>query len=752
MQPSPENGNDLKQVGVMDKSLLSLASVLQRRAWPALATFASVIGASIAYLVVTPSVYEVKGRLILDEKQVSVSELGRDLSQLSSHTPGGSSPLATQAEFIKSQRVLKEALNEVVLSGKESSTSLPPVKEFRKTLKVKLIPATNILELSYENEEPKVAIALLNTLLEVMVEQSRESIRSEAKSVREFLEGAIPKQREKAEAAEAALNEYRQSSGLVSIEEQTKSLVATIAEIQKEESIVAAQFEEANKQFESLQQIAGFNTIQKAYAGGRIGQDEALKQLRERLAQLDADLANGKSRFTDKHPAVISLQKERDRVSELYDRELARLDPGQQNIPAADVTADKLSQDLTNQFLSAQTHRLGLEKKLMVLQAERLQLQRQLDRFPNLEQSLSQLLRERDEAIESLKLLQNKLEEARIAEAQLVSNIRIIEQAELPSSPSGPKKKVVLVLAIAAGMVLAIGIMLLLEIMDRTLHESWEAEGLLELPMLGTLPDISVSALRLDAPDLFLDDVKLVEPYRRLLKTLEFRTQDKLRPIVVSSTVAGEGKSIVVSHLAAVSAMLSRRTLIIDADLHQPSQHSLFGAFREPGLTDAIANNVSLLELVQPTNIENLWVLSCGQVRSRAAGLLESPAMQSLLLEAAAHYDVTIVDTPPVNDCADAHALSRHSQGLVMVIRPNFTQKDILDRTVSELKANGVSVLGFVANQMSAKSEKYYREAIENALPPSKPLNRLASLEAPATTAPMPLQSVALRATQNGKQ
>jgi capsular exopolysaccharide synthesis family protein len=286
----------------------------------------------------------------------------------------------------------------------------------------------------------------------------------------------------------------------------------------------------------------------------------------------------------------------------------------------------------------------------------------------------------------------------------------------------------VLVVAIAFGSILAVGIILLLEVMDNKLRDASEVEELLKLPKLGVLPDIPATALNLEQPDYFLDNAGLVEPYRQLLKTLEFRTHKKLRLIVVSSTVSGEGKSLVVSHLAAVSAMLSRRTLIIDADLHQSMQHSLLGLPKEPGLTDVIDKEITLLHAVQPTGIENLSILTCGELRDRPASLLESPSMKSLLEEAAAHYDLVIVDTPAVTSCADANTLSQYSDGLVMVIRPNFTPREILVRAVSELTGNGVPILGVVVNGMTTQAEKYYRKPVKGYQPLSKPLKRLTDL------------------------
>jgi len=730
----------------MGKNISSLPSVLKRHRWPAIATFASVIGASIAYMVFAPPLYKVTARLMLDDKKVSVSELGRDLSQLPSGAPGGPSPIANQAELVRSQRVLKRSVGKIFPQGADSSQGKLVTKELKKGLKVKIVPATNILELSYQDRDPVLATRLLNAVSQTMVQESTEAIRSEAKSVREFLELEVPKQRTAAQAAEAAENKYRQTSGIISFEEQTKSLVESLATLEDQERVVSAQLQEAKAEVNALQQITDSSTLKNAYAAGRIGQDEELKDLRTKLADLDTKLVNARSRFTDNNPAIISLVRERDALRAIYNKKIYRVLPKNQTVTPANIASDELSQNLTSKFIVGETERLALEKKLRVVQTERGQLQNRLTQLPIKQQPLAALTRQREEATTSLKLLQSKLEEARIAEAQLLGNMRIIEQAQPPSSPDSPNKKAVLVLATVFGTILAVGVVLLLEVMDNTLRDASEAEELLKLPLLGVLPRLPATALSLEPSERFLDDVGLVEPYRRLLKSLELRNPKKLRIIVVSSTLPGEGKSVVVSHLAAVSAMLSRRTLIIDADLRRSRQHSLFSLPKEPGLTDVIGRNVTLLHAVQPTGIENLSILTCGEQHARSWSLLESAYMKSLLVEAAAHYELVIVDSPPVTSCVDASTLTRHSDGLLMITRPNFTPKDAVLRAVSELTGNSVPILGIVVNGMTTQDQKYNPYPIKDYQSLSKPRKRLINQQVPVKSTAMHWMSVLSRA------
>ncbi len=702
----------------MEKGISSLLAVLQRRALPALVTFTAVIGGAVAYLHVTPRLYEASARLIQDDRRVSVSELGRDLTQVSSGAPGGASALANEAELVKSQRVLEQA---IAIAFPKSNTGSPvkPITsgELSQGLGVKIVPATNILELSYKSKDPELAAQLLNAVSMAMISENTKTISSEATKVREFLENSeIPNARKRLATAEARESQYRHISGIISFEEQTKSAVGSLATLEDQERSLTAQLQEAKGRDTSLRQITDAKSLDKAYASVRGGQDEQLKTLRAKLTELNTKLIEARLRLTENHPAVISLVEQRDNLNKLYTGQLAGVSPGT-SVASRSVAGDQISQDLTSKFLANETERSAVENKLATVKSQRTKLQIRLAKLPLQQQPLIALTREREDATASLKSLQSKLEEARITEAQKVSNLRLIEEAKPPTIASSPKRSAVLVLATVFGTVLGTGMMFLLEVMDNTLKDASEAEELLNLPLLGVLPRLPAKTLVLQPADRFLDDVSLVEPYRMLLKTLEFRSSDKVQIIVVSSTLSGEGKSIVASHLAAISAMLSRRTLIIDADLRRPMQHTLFNLAPKPGITDVIEKRTTLNQAVQPTDVENLHVLTGGEFHGRPSQFLESPAMKSLVAEAAATYDMVIIDTAPISACADAAMLARQTDGIMLVTRPNITIKEVLQRAVSELQHNQIPVLGVVVNGMTQQTEKYLRYPVDNDRP-----------------------------------
>lgn len=693
----------------MEKGFWSVLGIVKRHGLPALVTFAAVMGGAWTYLRVTPRMYETSARLMFDDRRVSVSELGRDLTQTSVGTPGNN-PLANQAELVKSERVLKQAITIAEAQTNSTSKQVPiTTGEVSQGLRVKTIPATNIIELSYQSQDPQLAARLVNSLAMAIIRDNVKSISTEATKVRYFLEQQVPKARNQLKQIEAAENKYRSTSSIINFEEQTKSLVQSLATLEDQERNLATQYQEAASRDASLRQITNANAWNTAYSSVRGGQDEELKKLRAKLAEQETLLIEARLRFTEDHPNVIKLLQQRDALRNLYSQELARVVPANQGAANSNIADDQISQNLISNLITNEIERVAIGNKLRLVQTERANLKTRLTQLPLQQQPLTTLVRQREEAAGSLKFLQSKLEEARIAEAQKVSNLQVIQKANIPTEPTSPKPKVILSLAVAFGVFLATGVILLLEVMDNTLRDASEAEELVKLPLLGVLPRLPSKTLVLEPAERFLDNLGLVEPYRTLFKTLEFRTPENFHLLVISSTISGEGKSIVASHLASVSAMLSRRTLIIDADLRRPVQHTLFNLPPKPGITEVIEGEKTLLAAVQRTHIENLSVLTCGQLHGRPSQLLESQAMKALIKEASEQFDFVIIDTPPLSACSDAATLGKQSQGLLMVTRPSFTIKEILQRAVSELTNNHIPVLGVVVNGMTPQTEKYYR-------------------------------------------
>ena len=306
-------------VGFMNR--MPLASVLRRNFWNALITFASVIGASFLYLKITPPVYEGSARLILDDRRISVSELGQALA--ANPVAGNANPIATQAELLTSERVLKRAVT--LLAQQDPAQKVLSIGELSSGLKVKIVPATNILELNYKSSSAKLVAEIPNAIVQAMVQESGESIRQEASSVRQFVEARVPQQQANLAQAELAESRFKEVNGIVSLEAQDTSLINSLTTVEDQTRTLSAQLQEAERKSGQLQSIIGTSNVQSAYLASRAGQDDELKVLRGKLTDLETQVIDARSRLGDRHPDLLALVQKRDETRALYGQRLSRV-------------------------------------------------------------------------------------------------------------------------------------------------------------------------------------------------------------------------------------------------------------------------------------------------------------------------------------------------------------------------------------------------------------------------------------------
>ena len=712
----------------MSKAFLvsSFLASFKRHWWVAAATLSSTLVGAVAYLMVTPPEYETSLRIMLDEQQVSISDLGQSLTELNSNVAIGVDPFATQSEIITSKRLVERALQSLSndIASERRDFSEDDVDDVADRISVRVVPATNILQLSLLYPDPEEAANILNTIAQSAIEQNVEDIRRGASSVRQFLENKIPEQQIRLELAEAAEREYRQTYGIVSLNRQTEGLISSLTSIDAEMRSLTAQLQESAEREALLKQVTNSQSLQSAYTTARVGQNETLRDLQNRLTGIEAGVIEAQSRLGDQHPDLLALREQRDELRNLYGQELTRVSGGSSTLEAY-PTSEQISNDLVSRYIVGQIERQALEQRLAAIQTQKVNLQDQAQQLANRQQPLAALVRQREEAAITLQNLQGKLEEARIAEAQLISNIRIISTAEVPDSPAEPSAPVILFLGIVVGSLLAGGAVFVLDFFDASIRTEEEVEALLDLPVLGFLPELPLEQAGMSRWEQFIEDPELIEPYRRLLKKIERLQQvntasdtSKARSrqkgdhrlgnhtVVLTSILEGEGKSAITAHLGIVAALLSRRALIIDGDQYRPVQDLYFDVPSYPGLSEVVSGGKDLTDAVRPTAVERLELLPQGQMSNRPSVMAESLAMQTFLDETPTPYNWVLIDSATVSQSADASTYSSYADGIVLVVRPEFTQKQSLQSMVEELKESGATILGVVLSKAVLPEEE----------------------------------------------
>ncbi len=197
------------------------------------------------------------------------------------------------------------------------------------------------------------------------------------------------------------------------------------------------------------------------------------------------------------------------------------------------------------------------------------------------------------------------------------------------------------------------------------------------------------------------------EAYRTIRTNLQFIGVDREVKIVeVTSSVPNEGKSTTIASLAIVMAQAGKKTLLVDCDFRNPTQHKLFG-LRNKGFSNCIATGGDFRSFIQQIDQENLDILTSGPVAPNPSEILMSNRMQEFLNEAREIYDYVLIDTPPVIPVTDAAVLSNKTDGIILVIASGEDKPELLKDAKDRLDQAGAKILGCILNKVPVSESSY---------------------------------------------
>jgi receptor protein-tyrosine kinase len=306
---------------------------------------------------------------------------------------------------------------------------------------------------------------------------------------------------------------------------------------------------------------------------------------------------------------------------------------------------------------------------------------------------------------ERLRELRTRAERLDVLASLQTGNAEIVQRAEVPSRPvpRGTVRKGLL--ALIVGGLLGLGILLLVERLDRRLHSIDDVSDVFELPVLGTIGLRRGSKARqaLSSPQSL--HTPEVESFRLLRANLRyFNVTREIKSVLVTSSMVGEGKSTVSWNLALAAVSTGAKALLIEADLRHPVIGERLGIHHPRGLSSYLPGNVGLREAITTVPVgeseegPTLDLLLSGPVPPNPADLVESDAMADLVRFAEENYDLVVIDTPPATIVSDAIPLTKLASGVILVSRIGRTTRDAAQKLRRQLHNVGAPVLGVVVN------------------------------------------------------
>jgi polysaccharide biosynthesis transport protein len=298
-------------------------------------------------------------------------------------------------------------------------------------------------------------------------------------------------------------------------------------------------------------------------------------------------------------------------------------------------------------------------------------------------------------------------------------NLRVIQRPEVPDLPSSPRVFLDLLLGVLAGLVVAAGAVFTREYFDSSMKSSKEVEEFLRLPTLAAIPNIATLGNgngtrahggRLEGTNGRAELLVLKEPWSQIAEA--FRTMKTAvlfsasgtrttpRVILVTSALAGEGKTFGSLNLAATLAEAGARVLLVDADLRHPGCHIALGVENNRGLSSVLAGEAGPADVIQATRTPRLFFVAAGPRPANPAELLPSGRIGGAIESWGTTFNFVILDSPPALPVSDAVLLAQHVDGVVLVVKGDETPRELVRRARDRFVRSGAELLGVVINNV----------------------------------------------------
>ncbi|MEM1239268.1 MAG: polysaccharide biosynthesis tyrosine autokinase [Cyanobacteria bacterium P01_H01_bin.26] len=693
--------------------------VLKRRWLIAVSVFMTVSVLSVLSVSFEESVYRASGSLLFKSSRApSLTGIEGDIGELDPLVFGGN-PLETQAEIIKSLSIAESVIEALGLKN-NSGEPLSPVALVR-SLQVSGVSETaDVLSVAYKSPDPERAAAIVNQVMEEYIRANLLDNRAEATTAREFIESNLPGSEATVRAAEGALQNFRESNGIVALDEEADAVVDTLKGLERGIVDIQAQLANTTTRSNELSEQLGLDSDQGILLAA-LGQSTGVQELLTELQTAQSELATERTRFRDNHPTVIALARREAALTALLQERVEQVAGDSIQVEPGRLQVGELQGSLMENLVNLEIERLGLIRQLEALADARQAYVSRASVFPNLEQTQARLERDLESAIVNYNDLLERLRDVRFAENQNLGNARIIERAFPPLSPIPSRQNLISIVGAFCGLLLGIAVAFTLDLLDGSVKTVQEAQAIFRYPLLGLIPRFSerdhFSLTEFDngAPDTQLPALNdLYGPVAKAFQSLyaNIKSTADNRPvkiILLTSTTAGEGTSTVAAHLAATIAQTHRKVLLIDAQLTNSNQHNIWKASGGVGLSDLLSQKMiedpgSWQSIVQPV-AAGLSLLPAGQRQIHSLEAFDSPEMSKFIYQATEYYDFIVIDAPPLLNCADASVLGQFADRLVLVVDPKEATVQGLEAAGDVLGHLDPRVLGFVANRIENKAE-----------------------------------------------
>ena len=533
------------------------------------------------------------------------------------------------------------------------------------------------------SDNEKVA-QTVNKIAEVYANQNLENKLDASKKAIEWLTNEAQDLKSKIKKFEVALKEFKEKKQFVP-KDETDVKDNTLEKLHLLNTSFKQVIEERNNiknQINKIKAISDMDLEEIIGAMPDILDNISIKILISRYTELKAQYHTMSEQFKDKHPKLLQIKSEIEKIRDSVYSEISELKQGKQE---------------------EYNILLGREKEILKdIQDQK----KETVNFSNDSMEYNQLLKELEIDKDLYLTVTKRLAETTLTEALENNNIKIIQQASVPKLPLPSKNGIKILLSIVVSFAVGVGSALLLENIDKSFKSVDEAERYLGVPFLGIIPNHKGRSNR--PVTLLNPESGISEAYRTLRTWILLSSPKPVNTLLITSAHPGEGKSHTAANLAVSFAQLGQTVLLVDADLRRPTSHRPFNLINHSGLVDILECRTEWKSVLQDTAMENLKVLPTGGRPYNPAELLSTKRMHSLLGSLKEAFDIIIVDAPITLSIPDVAILVRDIDAVLLVHSPVKSNRDAAMEAKKTLDRAGATLLGVVFNNIKLKMHRYY--------------------------------------------
>ena len=702
--------DDLEQVDAFGQ-LRATWDILLKHQWLILLTaFAMTVMVGVYSYRMKP-VYRATARVDIEAEE----PLLQTLNDLFRTEQADDTFLATQVSVLESDNLAWETIQQLGLAklpnlsqnsvsggavlGTSPGMKNAAVAAFKANLKVERPKETRMALVSFESTDPRQAASIVNTLVKNYIENNFKTKYDATRQATGWMEQRLDEIKLKVEKSEEAMVTYERQNNIANIGEKETAEEAQFETMSKDLS--QAQTERLSK--ESLYKMVASNDAQVGF----IQSNSLLTSLEAKEIELKEQYSEALAAYGPTYPKAVRFEDQLKDLQALIARERKRV-----------------VENLHNDYLAA------VEREKFLATAVT-QQKAQVDRVNQLLIQHNLLKREFETNQQLYDSLLQHLKDANVSAGLRATNIRVIDEATIPSFPVRPNRMRNIEFALAAGLLLGIALAFTREALDNSIKNAQEIEKLTNLPSLSIIPLRQPSALHrsglfrfrqnggsnghgdwpIELAVLKKPGAPISEAFRTLRTSVLLSTAERPpQVLLITSSQPSEGKTSTTLNLAITMAQRGSRVLLVDSDLRRPGLAKALGLRNKNGLAEILTGacefDETLLQTVE--GVDSLFLLPAGPYPPNPAELLCSMKMENLIKRLRERFDHVVLDSPPVLPITDATILSSMVDGVIMVVECESTTRAALSRACRVIEHSGGKILGTVLNKVDVRRDGYY--------------------------------------------